>query len=95
MRYDINALNRTVDLACEAPDAVLLVSYHRLLFGFIPSHYVYKTCFDAGSAAGTFFQIDFNIGTHAASQTELILQPAIVEAPGKSIFGNYRRSCYL
>ena len=72
MRYDINTLNRTVDLAGEAPDAVLLISNHRLIFGIIPPYYVYKTCFDAGFAAGAFFQIDFNVGTHAASKTELI-----------------------
>jgi hypothetical protein len=70
--YDINALNWTVDLAGEAPDAVLLISNPRLIFGIIPPYYVYKTCFDAGFAAGAFFQIDFNVGTHAASKTELV-----------------------
>jgi hypothetical protein len=80
VRYDINTLNRTVDLAGEAPDAVLLISNHRLLFGVIPSNHVNKTCSDAGFTAGAFFQIDFNVGTHAASKTELILQPVIDEA---------------
>jgi hypothetical protein len=76
MRYDTNTLNRTVDLAGEAPDAILLKSDLRLLFCVIPSHYVYKTCFDAGLAAYAFFQIDLNAGAHAASKTELIPQSA-------------------
>jgi hypothetical protein len=75
VRNDVNALNGTVDLACEAPDAVLFIGNHRLLFGVIPSHYIHKTCFDAGSAAGAFFKIDFNVGTHAASKTEWIFNP--------------------
>jgi hypothetical protein len=74
MRNDVNALSRTVDLAGEAPDAVLFIGNHRLLFGIIPSHYVDKTSFDAGLTAGAFFQIDLNAGTHAASNTELTLQ---------------------
>ena len=82
MRCDTDALNRTVDLAGEAPDAVLLISNHRLPFGIIPSQYVYKTGFDTGFAAGAFFQIDFNVGAHTASGSELILQPAIDEAFG-------------
>jgi hypothetical protein len=83
-------LNRTVDLAREAPDAVLFISNHRLLCGVIPSHHVYKTCFNAGFAAGAFFQIDFNVGTHAASKNDLILPPPIDEAPDWSMHANYR-----
>jgi hypothetical protein len=92
---DINALNRTIDLAGEAPDAVLFIGNHRLLLGIIPSHYIHKTRIDAGSAAGAFFKIDFNVGTHAASKTEWISQLLIDEEPDQAIFENYWRSCYL
>lgn len=67
VRYDLDALNRTVDLAGEAPDAVLLIGDHRLLFRIIPSQHIHKTCLDAGFTAGAFFKIDFNVGTHTAS----------------------------
>jgi hypothetical protein len=76
VRYDIYALSRAIDLAGETPDAVLLIGNSRLLFGIIPSHYVYKTGFDAGFAAGAFFQIDFNAGAHAASKVEMICSPS-------------------
>jgi len=65
--YDVNALSRTVNLACEAPDAILLVSNHRFASGIVPSHYVHKTGFETGFAAVAFFLIDFNAGTHASS----------------------------
>jgi hypothetical protein len=82
---DINALNRTVNLASETPDAVLLVGNHRLVFGVIPPHYVHKTCFDASSATGAFFKIDFYVGTHSASKTEWILQLCIDAEPDSTI----------
>jgi hypothetical protein len=89
VRNDIDALNRTVDLASEAPDAVLFISNHRPIFGIIPSYYIHKTCIDAGSAAGAFFKIDSNVGTHAASKTEWILQLLIDEGPDQAISENY------
>lgn len=91
VRDDVNALNRTVDLAGEAPDAVPLIGNHRLLPGIIPSEHIHKTCIDAGFAAAAFFQINLNGGTHAASRTEVIKS----EASEESILGKYRWDCYL
>jgi hypothetical protein len=50
----MDTLSRAVDLACKAPDAIPLIGNNRLLFGIVPPHHVYKTGFNAGSAAGTF-----------------------------------------
>jgi hypothetical protein len=71
LRYDVDAFSRAIDLARKTPDAILFIRNNRLLFGLVPSHYIHKTGFDAGLAAGTCFSIDFNAGTHAASKTEL------------------------
>jgi hypothetical protein len=71
LRYDVDALSRAIDLARKTPDAILFIRNNRLVFGFVPSHHIYKACFDAGLATGTFFSIDFYAGTHAASKIEL------------------------
>jgi hypothetical protein len=69
--YDIDTLSRAIDFTGKAPDTIPLIVNHRLLFGLVPSDYIHETSFDAGSAACTFFSIDFNAGTHAASKTGL------------------------
>jgi len=67
----VDALNRAVYLTRKTPDAIPLIRNNRLFFGIIPPHHIHKTRFDAGLAAGTFFCIDFNASTHAASKIEL------------------------
>jgi hypothetical protein len=67
LRDDIDALSRAVDLARKAPDAIPLVGHCRLSFGIVPTDHVHETGFDAGSAAGTFIEIYFDLGTHAPS----------------------------
>jgi hypothetical protein len=71
LRYDVDTLSRAIDFTGKAPDAIPLIRNHRLLFGIVPSDHIHKTSLDAGLAAGTFFSIDFNVGTHAASKTGL------------------------
>jgi hypothetical protein len=71
LRYDVDTLSRAIDLTGKAPDAIPLIRNHRLLFGIVPSDHIHKASFNAGLAAGTFFYIYFNIGTHAASKTGL------------------------
>jgi hypothetical protein len=71
LRYDVDAFSRAIDLTRKTPDAITLIGNNRLVFGIIPSYHVHKTGFDAGPATGTFFSIDFNPGTHAASKTEV------------------------
>jgi hypothetical protein len=68
VRYDVDALSGAMDLTSKTPDAIPLIRDHRLLSGIVPSHHIHKTSFDAGPAAGTFFRIDFNVCTHAASK---------------------------
>ena len=72
MRLDVDALSRAIDFTGKAPDAVPLICNNWIFFAFIPSQHVYKTSLDTGHTAGTFFYIDFNIGTHAASSTLLL-----------------------
>jgi hypothetical protein len=64
-------LSRAIDFTGKAPDAIPLIGNHRLLFSLVPSDHIHETSFDAGLAACTFFSIDFNVGTHAASKTGL------------------------
>jgi hypothetical protein len=54
LRYDVDALSRTIDFASKTPDAIPLVRDSRLLFGFVPSHHIHKTSLDAGLTASTF-----------------------------------------
>jgi hypothetical protein len=68
LRYDIDALNRAVDFARKAPDAIPLIGNNRLLFNIVPPDYINKTGFDACSAASAFIQIHFNIGAHVPSE---------------------------
>ena len=69
LRHDSDALNRTVDLACKAPDAIPFIGDNRPFFGVIPPHHIHKAGFDAGSAAGAFIHINFNAGAHVLLQT--------------------------
>jgi hypothetical protein len=72
MRYHFDTLSGTVDLTCKTPDAILLIRNNRLLVDNIPSQHIHEAGIDAGLAAGTFFSVDFNVGIHAASKTELL-----------------------
>jgi hypothetical protein len=85
MRDDVDALSRAVHFAGKAPDAVLLIGNPRLVLGIIPPQYVHKTGFDAGSAAGAFFIVDFNVGTHAASKTGWVVRYRVDGKPGQSV----------
>jgi hypothetical protein len=71
LRYDVDALSRAIDFARKTPDAIPLIRDNRLSIGFVPSHHIHKTSFNAGLTAGTFFSVNFDVGTHASSRTDL------------------------
>jgi hypothetical protein len=70
LRYDLDALSRTIDFAGKTPDAIPFIRDNRLLFGLVPSHHIHKTGLNAGLTASTLIQIDLDIGTHVPSKTE-------------------------
>jgi hypothetical protein len=72
LRYYVNALNRTIDLAGEAPDAVPLVGDNRLLPGLVPANHVDKTSLKTGFAAATCFLVDFDSCAHLISRLRRI-----------------------
>jgi hypothetical protein len=83
LRYHLDALNRAIDLAGKAPDAITFIGNNRHIPGNIPSHHIHKTGFDTGFAAGAFVSINFNIGTHVTSHPDLGITPPTVPISAK------------